>query len=65
MRSVGQAVQKLTLTHDLYLGSITFILEFELDIVIIYLNNKNETSRSSGSRVRTVMTLTLIYDLDL
>ena len=65
MRSVSQVVQKLTLTHDLDLDSITFITEPELDIVMIYLNNKNEANRSSRSRVRTAMTLTLIHDLDL
>ena len=51
MRSVSQVVQKLTLTHDLDLDSITFITEPELYIVMIYLNNKNEANRSKGLKV--------------
>ena len=51
MRSVGQAVQNLTLTHDLDLDPITFIRELDLDIALTYLHTNNEVPRKRHSKV--------------
>ena len=44
---------KLELFHycDLELDPMTFISERDLDIVVTYLNDKNEVNRSNGSKV--------------
>ena len=62
MRSIGQGVQELEhgMTHrirffvnnDLDLDPMTFISELDLDIIVTYLQAKNEVNRSSGSGVR-------------
>ena len=60
----------MTLTFDLYLGPMTFILELGLDIMKMHLHTRNEVSRSRHSKVisRKVIlticvTLTLTFDL--
>ena len=60
----------MTLTLDLNLGPMTFILEFGLDVMKIHLHTKNKVSRSWRSKVmcRKVIliicvTLTLTFDL--
>ena len=46
-------VNALKLFHycDLELDPMTFISEADLDIVVTYLNAKNEDNRSNGSKV--------------
>ena len=53
--SFGQTVYKIGVTvfHycDLDLDPMIFTSEHDLDIVVTYLNTKNEVNRSNGSKV--------------
>ena len=58
IRSIGQAVQKLSSEYSdrqtdtqTALDPMTFTSEHDLDMVVTYFHAKNQTSRSSNSKV--------------